>query len=165
MTDMGCAAPLMAQDQWVADLLNGSTITLDGTSLTLAKASIRVTLLDRVVADPDRPLLGTRWVLDGIISGDAVSSVPAGVTAAITLTAGQVAVEAGCNSGNGTATVSGTTIAFGSIGLTRKACTPDVMSVEQAVMAVLSGTVTYSIEAASLTLKAGSHGLMLRAAP
>ena len=165
MTDMGCTAPLMAQDQWVAELLNGSTIKLDGTSLTLARATVRVTLLDRVVADPDRPLLGTRWVLDGIIAGDAVSSVPSGVSVAITLSNGRIAVEAGCNGGSGTATVSSTTITLGAIGLTTRACAADVMGVEMTVMAVLRGTVTYAIEARTLTLIAGSRGLMLRSAP
>ena len=45
------------------------------------------------------------------------------------------------------------------------ACAPPRMAVEQAVAAVLSGTVGYAIEAGTLTLDAGGVGLMLRAAP
>jgi len=164
-TEMGCAEPLMAQDAWLADLLDGATIALDGDTLTLSKGGARLTMEDREVADPDRLLLGTHWVLDGIRSGDAVSSVPAGVTAALAFSAGRVDVEAGCNRGGGAVEIDSTTLAFGAIALTKMACGPAAMAVEQVVSAVLSGTVSYSIEAASLTLDAGGAGLILRAAP
>jgi heat shock protein HslJ len=164
-TEMGCDEPLMAQDTWLADLLEGSTIDLDGETLLLAKGSVRLTLEDREIVDPDRPLLGTRWVVDGLISGDAVSSVPLGVSAALTFSDGRVAVEAGCNGGDGSVEVTDTTLDFGPIVRTTKGCGPDAMAVEQAVMAVLSGQVGYAIEAGTLTLDAGGAGLMLRAEP
>jgi heat shock protein HslJ len=164
-TEMGCDEPLMAQDTWLADLLDGAMFALDGDTLVLAKGSVRLTLEDREIADPDRPLLATRWVVDGLISGDAVSSVPLGVTAALTFSDGRVAVEAGCNGGGGSVEVTDTTLAFGPIERTTKACGPDAMAVEQAVMTVLSGQVGYAIEAGNLTLDAGGAGLILRAAP
>ena len=163
-TDMGCAAALMTQDQWVADLLNGAALTLDGNSLTLARNGVRVTFLDRQVADPDRPLLGTRWVVESVISGDVASSLPMGAVAALTFSAGRVDVETGCNSGSGTATITDGSITFAAISLTKRACPPEVMSLEQAVTAVLGGAATYAIEADSLTLMAGGSGLTLRAA-
>lgn len=164
-TEMACDPALMEQDRWLADLLGGATIALDGDTLTLTKVAVRLTLLDREVADPDRPLLGTRWVVDGLISGGAVSSVPAGVTAALTFSDGRVEVEAGCNTGGGAIRVTETTIDFGPIGLTKIACAPGVMAVEGAVTTVLFGIVGYTIDAGSLTLDAGGVGLMLRAAP
>lgn len=164
-TEMGCDPPLMAQDTWVAALLDGATIALDGDTLTLTRGDTTVTLLDREVADPDRELLGTRWVLDGIISGDAVSSVPAGVAAALTFTAGTVQVEGGCNQGGGAVQITDTTLTFGPIGLTKKACPPGVMAVEQAIVNVLGEPVAYTIEADLLTLRSGNAGLMLREAP
>jgi heat shock protein HslJ len=164
-TEMACDEPLMAQDTWLAGLLAGATIALDGDTLVLAKGSFRLTMDDREIADPDRPLLGTRWVLDGLVSGDAVSSVPVGVTAALTFSDGRVNVEAGCNGGGGTAEVGDTTIAFGPVALTKMACAPDAMAVEGVVAAVLFGEVTYTIEAGSLTLDASDVGLMLRAEP
>ncbi|MEW5992150.1 MAG: META domain-containing protein [Chloroflexota bacterium] len=165
-TEMACAPPVMAQDTWLADLLDGAAIDLDGTTLTLSKGGVTLTLEDREVADPDRPLLGTRWVVDGIISGDAVSSVPIGVTAALTFSEGNVDVEAGCNRGGGSVQVdeAGGTITFGPIALTKMACEPPAMAVEQAIGAVLAGSVAYTIEAGSLTLNAGGGGLLLRAA-
>lgn len=165
MTDMGCAVELMAQDAWVAALLDGATISVDGDTIALTHGDTTVTLLDRKIADPDRELLDTRWVLDGIVSGDAVSSVPVGVTAALTFSDGRVDVEAGCNRGGATAEVGDTTITFGPVALTKMACAPDAMAVEQVVAAVLSGEVAYAIEAGTLTLVAGGAGLMLRAEP
>lgn len=163
-TEMGCDPALMAQDAWLADLLSGSTIALDGDTLTLARGGVRVTLVDRVVADPDRPLIGTRWILDGIASAGAVSSVPVGVTAAVTFSDGRVDVDAGCNSGGGAVKVSGARIDFGPIGLTKMACEAPAMAVERAVVAVLAGTATYAIEAGRLTVTNGAGGLIFRAA-
>ena len=164
-TEIGCQPNLAAQDQWVGGLIGGATIGLDGNSLTLALNGIRVTFLDRVVADPDRPLVGTRWVVDGLINGGTVSSVPAGVIAAITLTDTSADVETGCNTGSGSVTLTDGSITVGALVLTKKACTGPGAALEGAVTAVLQGTVTYHIEADTLTLQAGDLGLTLRAAP
>jgi heat shock protein HslJ len=164
-TEMGCDEPRMQQDQWLGRLLGDAGISLAGDTLTLTDGTITVTLLDREVATPDKPIEGTRWVLDGIVSGDAVSSVPAGVTAALRIADSRVQVETGCNSGGGAVTVTAQTLTFGSIGLTKKACEPGAMAVERSVIGVLTGTVGYTIEADALTLDAGGQGLTFRAAP
>jgi len=100
-TEMGCEAALMAQDQWLAAFLGGAAADLAGDTLTLRNGGVTMTLTDREVADPDRPLEGTHWVLDGIVAGDAVSSVPMGVTAGFTIHDGQIEVDTGCNRGGG----------------------------------------------------------------
>lgn len=164
-TEMACEEPLMAQDQWLSAFLDGAAIALDGDTLTLSKGGTTLTLQDREVADPDRPLAGTKWVLDGIVANEAVSSVPVGVTSTLVFEADRVNVEAGCNTGSGAATIGDTSIEFGPIGLTKMACEPDAMAVEQAVTSVLQGTVDYTIEADVLTLDAGGTGLTYRAAP
>ncbi len=51
-TDMGCAQPLMQQDRWLAGLLGDSAITIAGDEMTLDDGTIKVTFLDREVADP-----------------------------------------------------------------------------------------------------------------
>ncbi len=164
-TEMACDPALMDQDSWLAAFLDGASIALAGDTLSLAKDGVTLTLLDREVADPDRPLLGTRWVVVGIVSGDAVSSVPAGIVAAITLADGRVAVETGCNSGGGAVTVADTTLTFGPLTLTKMACAGDAWFMESAVTAVLSGDVRYAIEADTLTFDAGAGGLVLQPAP
>jgi heat shock protein HslJ len=164
-TEMACAEPLMAQDQWLSAFLDGASVALAGDTLTLSKEGTTLTLQDREVADPDRPITGTKWILDGIISNEAVSSVPVGVTSTLVFEADRVNVETGCNTGSGAATIGDTSIEFGPIGLTKMACEPDAMAVEQAVTAVLQGTVDYTIEADVLALDAGGTGLTYRAAP
>jgi len=139
MTEMGCDEPRQAQDEWLAAFLGNVTFTLEGGTLTLSNGTIRLTLMDREVVTPDQSLEGTRWVLDGIVSGDAVSSVPIGVTA--------------------------DTLNFGPIATTKMACEAGPASVETAVLGVLSSTVDYTIDADVLTLDAGGAGLIFRAAP
>jgi heat shock protein HslJ len=166
MTDMACPEPRMQQDDWLARFLaGGPTIALVGDTLTLADGKAVLTLTDKEIATPDKPIVGTHWVLDGITSGDSASSVPAGVTATIKIANGQVDVQAGCNSGTGTVDVKADALTFGPIGLTKKGCEPTTMAVERAITAVLSGTVAYTIDADVLTVTAGDAGLTFRAAP
>ena len=164
-TDMGCAQPLMQQDRWLAGLLGDSAITIAGDEMTLDDGTIKVTFLDREVADPDRPLEGTKWVLNAIVTGDAASSVPAGVTSTLLITAGRAAVDTGCNTGSAAVQVAADTLTFGPMALTRMACPEAQTSVESAVVKVLDGTVTYAIQADVLTIDADGSGLTYRAAP
>ncbi len=164
-TEMGCAEPLMAQDTWLSGFLAGAAVTLDGDILTLARDGVTLALTDKEVAMPDRPLEGTRWVVDGLVSHDAVSSVPTGVTASLVFADGSVAVETGCNTGSGTAAITDTTITFGPIATTRMACPDPQMEVEALVTQVLSGEVAYEIDADTLRLSNGGVGLTLRAQP
>jgi heat shock protein HslJ len=165
MTDMACQEPLMKQDTWVGSFLGGAAVTLDGATLTLKNGEVTMTLTDREVADPDRPLVGTKWVVDGIIARDAVSSVPAGVTAWLTITGDTMQVDTGCNTGSATVQVTATTMTIGPMALTKKACQASAAAMEAAVVATLTGEVTYSIEADRLTITSKSGaGLMLRAA-
>jgi len=163
-TEMGCDAALMDQDQWVATFLGGAAADLAGDTLTLRNGDVVMTLTDREVADPDRPLEGTRWTLDGIIAGDATSSVPGGVVAGMTIANEQIQVETGCNTGSGPVTVTPTQITIGPLALTKRACQRDAAAVEAAMTSVLTGEVAYAIEADRLTVTTGRSGLTFRAA-
>jgi heat shock protein HslJ len=151
MTEMACDEPRMAQDEWLAGFLSDATVTLDGDTLTLDDGTVTLTLVDKEVATPDQPLEGTLWVVDGIVTGDAVSSVPQGVTASMRIVDGQAEVRFGCNTGGGPVEVT--------------ADTGGAMAMETAVGAVLTGEVDYAIDADVLTLDAGANGLILRATP
>ena len=54
-TEMGCEAPLMAQDQWVGAFVSGATVTLAGDTLTLRNGDITMTVKERDVAAPASP--------------------------------------------------------------------------------------------------------------
>ncbi len=163
-TQMACDQPLMDQDGAVAAFLAADpTATVDGDTLTLTSGDVTMTLLDREVADPDRPLADTAWTVTGVISSDAISSGWGSAVATLTIVDGQAQVNTGCNSGFATVTVdeAAGTITFGPLALTKKMCDDDAMRLEQEVSRVLTGTATYTIEAGSLTLMNGVDGLQL----
>ena len=165
-TEMACDPPLMDQDQWLFELLGAEpAISLSENELVLEEGATVITLLDREVADPDRPLVGPVWALTTLIDQDAASSVPQGVTASLTFTPESlVMVNTGCNSGSGGFDLVENTIRFGDLALTSMACEPPAGDVETAMLAVLGADVVrYEIEAGTLTLTTGDHGLQLSA--
>ena len=167
-TEMACdPAALMDQDTWLGSVLTSRpTLTLDGDTLTIAAQGATVTMLDREVADPDRPLEGTVWTVDTLVAGDAASSLPAGVRApTLTLEGGNVLVDTGCNTGRGGYTITGDALTFGPIATTRMACEPAAMQVEQQVLAVLTGSATFAVDADALTLTNGGTGVVARSTP
>lgn len=166
MTEMGCDPARHAQDDWLAAFLGSRpTIALNGNDLVLTSGATIITMLDKEIADPDRALVGPTWTLSSIITGEAVSSVPDGVTATITFHEdGSVDIEPGCNSGGGSYAVEGGAIRFTDLITTNMACMGAGGQVEGAVLAVLeSHSITYAIDAGSLTLMAGDIGLQFSA--
>jgi heat shock protein HslJ len=164
VTEMGCDAARHAQDDWVFGLLtSGPALTLAGNELVLVSGTDSLALLDREIADPDRPLAGPTWTVESIISGDAVSSVPQGMAATLAFAAdGSVQVATGCNEGSGTFSADATTLRISDLVLDTRACADAAGQLESAVLAVLRAeTVTHRIEASSLTLQAGTNGLSL----
>ena len=159
MTDMGCDPPRHAQDEWLGHFLQSTPrVDMDGDTLTLASAGAYLTMLDRTVADPDRPLVGTRWRVDTVIQGDAASSVPEGSRVTLefhddgTLTA----TSAGCTSARLEIGVNGDTLRFGEFVIDAIGCPPPW----QATVDVLrAGDARYSITAARLTIAAGALGV------
>jgi heat shock protein HslJ len=165
-TDMGCDPARHDQDSWLGTLLTGRpAVRLSGNDLALQRESTIVELVDRRVADPDRPLVGSTWQVESLIDGQTVSSVPAGVAATLVFQPdGRLAIESGCNSGSATYTVEGQTLRLSSIALTKRACPGPAGDLEQAVLAVLGATpLSHTIEANALTVSAGDRGLGLRA--
>ncbi len=165
-TEKACDPPaLMEQDALLVEVLTSRpTVTLDGDTLTLTSGDTVLTLVDRQVADPDRELEGTTWELESLVTADAVSSVPAGVTTpTLMIEGGQLQVHLGCNRGNAEVTVGEGTLEIGPLATTRMTCPGDGDQVEQHLGQVLTGTVEYSIEADQLTLTNGDVGAVYRA--
>lgn len=167
-TEMGCPEDLMAQDAWLVDLLeSGPVVAVDDATLTLAGAGTVLTLLDREVADPDRPLVGTPWQVDSLVSGDAVASVPGDAEARLTFRDdGTVEVLSGCNQGSAPYTYDegAGTLAVGEVVMTAVACEDERGELENAVLGVLgAGKLTVEVVGPGLTLSAGDRGLGLRA--
>jgi heat shock protein HslJ len=165
-TAMACKpAALMEQEDWLASFLTaGPTVALDGDTLTLTGHAVVITLLDDEVAEPDRDLEGTTWVLEGLINAPAVSSVPHTPAPTLRLAAGKAAIDTGCNAGRATYHSGDGRLNVGPIRLPRSHCTsPDGNARETAVLAVLEGASTYEIEGDVLTITKGDTGLTYRA--
>jgi heat shock protein HslJ len=166
MTEMACDPPgLMDQDVWLTELLGARpTLELDGATLTISGGDVVLTLTDREVVDPDRPLEGTTWELEGLIGGDAVSSVPVGVEPpTLTIEGDRLQAFLGCNQGRGAVAVGDGTMEIEPLVTTRMACQGEAGEVERDVLTVLDGTVQFTIEADQLTLTNGDAGLVYRA--
>jgi heat shock protein HslJ len=167
MTEMGCDPALHAQDDWLTTFLgSGPSVSIDGDKIVLTAGDTSIELLDKEVAEPDLQLTGQLWTLSSLIGGDAVSSVPMGVTATITFNEdGTVAFQSGCNSGGGGYTVNGQHIVFSDLVMTEMACPGPQSDVEAAFLAVLSADVVdFVIDSDQLTLLAGDNGLQFTAA-
>jgi heat shock protein HslJ len=162
-TEMGCPEELMAQDAWLAGLF-AEPVVVGADPLTLTAGEVVLALADREDAAPDAPLVGTTWRLDSLVTGDSVSSVPAGVSATLVMEEdGQVRLDTGCNTGGGRVEARGETLRWGPLMTTRKACLGAEGDVERHVVSVLAGDTTYEIVEDSLTITRGADGVGYRA--
>ncbi|MEZ5183498.1 MAG: META domain-containing protein [Acidimicrobiales bacterium] len=165
-TQMACPDDLMAQDAWLAGLIEqGMAATLDADELTLRSGSVTIVLSD---AEPEAaPVVGTMWTLESIVDGESVSSVPADVEPPTLLVAddGTAAVFAGCNRGSGAFALAAdeTAAQVGPIATTKMACEGGGSEVEASVLGVLDGEVALAVEGDQLTITTGDSGLVYRA--
>lgn len=162
MTEMGCSDELADQDTWLAEFFGSRpTWRLSGHDLTLRAEGTRIIMTDREVAEPDRPLEGTTWRLDGFVADTGTDDATASHSAAmeqawLRITDGRVEAHSGCNGLGGDVTVeetnAGYRITFGPLIGTKMACEPEVMEVERQLTEVLAGTVTATVDANRLRL-------------
>lgn len=162
-TEKGCEPQLLAQDEVLVKFITSRPrLTLEGDTLTLAgDDGVTMVFLDREVADPDRPLTGTRWGVDSFIQGDGVSNVPLSADPTLLFrTDGVVEVNTLCNRGTGNYTVSGDRITLTGITFTERPCAGGPAAADTQLKAVFKdGTVTFVIEARSLTIERGNVGI------
>jgi heat shock protein HslJ len=179
MTEMGCDPPRHAQDEWLAGVLSAEpTVERTDRSLVLETATVTITFVDESVANPDRELTGTSWVVDGYVDGagpDGVTSSAPGDTALFVFDAnGFVTGNDGCNGfGFGGETgaaatdglryeIDGNRITFTGSAVTTDMACPGVDT--DRFWAVLMDTVTWTIDGARLTLVADDdRGVTYRA--
>ncbi|MGW4532732.1 META domain-containing protein [Nocardia sp. NPDC004340] len=167
-TLMACPGDLAGADEWQTTLLRSQpTWTLSGDTLTLKGSGSTVTMLDRKVAHPDKPLVGTTWIVTTLLRTQAKirSATLDEVRPTLTITPdGKVSGSAGCNQMTGTAAIDGEDVTF-AIATTRMMCAPEVMEVEKQVLEALDGKVKATIDSDVLTLRnAGNNtGIELRA--
>ncbi|MFJ5992083.1 META domain-containing protein [Lentzea sp. NPDC092896] len=163
MTAMGCPKPeLHQQDEWLSKLLRATpSWKLDGTNLVLTGADAEIVL----ATEQPATLEGT-WTVDGLVTRDAVSSLPAGVKVTVAFRNGNMAVDSGCNlrGGDQPYELAGQTIKVELGSITDMGCGEQVNAVEEAVVQALGkGEFTYKINRSSLILtNAEGAGLTLK---
>ena len=104
---------------------------------------------------PQNPLNGTAWQVTGYYVGGAVASPIVGTTLTSRFDASQISGNAGCNTYNGSYSVSGTSISIGQLATGMMACSdvPGQMEQEQAFLAALQSSSTFQFNGSSLELR------------
>jgi len=163
MTEMACQENLMAAEAAFLAALPGVTgAARDGNSLVLSGPQVELRfVLVPPLADVD--LVGTTWILDSLITGEAVSST---VGDRVTLTFsddGTISASTGCREVTG-----GYTISDGQVQVTLDpydaiGCAAPLDVQDTHILDVLSDGFGVSIDGDRLTLSVGGKGLGYRA--
>ncbi|MDQ0942351.1 META domain-containing protein [Streptomyces sp. V1I1] len=167
MTEMGCAKDIQGFEDALRAAFSGklkAKIVDEKLTLTTEKGdSIALT------SEAPAPLVGTKWTVNSLLSGETASSLPPGTEKNAHLTFGKdgsVRGSLGCNTFTSTAKISGSTITFDRLATTRKVCTGTAMTLESHLLKVLDGKVTYKLHHRGLSLTAADgKGLAATAAP
>jgi heat shock protein HslJ len=162
MTEMGCAADLMADDDWMLGFIRSSpTYSFDGTRLTFVNPEATLVFLDSEVATPDQDISGMTWMVDTFIEGDSVSAYNLNEMPTLDFSEdGSVTFFSGCNSGSGSYVAEGENISFSDLSMTEMACGDSEMMVEQHILSVMSESgLSYDIDANRLTISGASLGI------
>ena len=166
-TEIGCEAALHDQDEWLSGFLKSRPTTmLEEPRLTMSTERETLTLLDRELASPDRPLVGTHWVGSGIGDGVGVSFGSASTLVTIDFGAdGNVAAFTGCESGSGGFASGETTIGFTDLTFDGALCPdPSLEQQSEQVLFILDGSeVSYRIEEAELRIERAGRTLYFSA--
>lgn len=170
-TMMACPAPVGDADRWMAQFFDASpSWSLVGDTLTLHTDTATVTLHDEKVVNPDRSLTGTMWVVQSLVSYQAVSTSTALEHARPNLLIGAdgtVTGWTGCNhiSSHADLAEAPDAITLGPITAQGKVCPEGAGEIQEAVLYVLSGRVSTTINGDELRIADGKsgRGLILRA--
>jgi heat shock protein HslJ len=165
MTLMGCDKALHAQDDWLLGFLHaGPRLELVEPRLVMSTKDAKMTLLDREVASPDLPLVGTLWKGDGFSDGSvATGPAPPGLSIFFRPDA-SVTINTSCQTGTGTYQVAGSVITFQALSYDGAACPdPSYQSSSDRVLAVLDGSaVDFQIEEKRLAIQRGNNTVYFR---
>ena len=163
-TMMGCAEDLMNQDgRLSAFLTNRPTLTEspDGFTLT-GEGEATLVMVNSTVAEPNRTLESTVWVLDGLVSGDVASSAAGFDGVTLLFAGGAATLTSPCNLGaTSYILVAPDTLDSAAMTVTDIPGSSGCEFIDEgvdAVAALFGGTMTATVEAGTLTLSRGDQG-------
>ncbi len=178
VTEMACPEPglMDAEAAYLAALTQVDTARIepdqdDEDHLVLTGPEVRLRFAP-VAPVADAALIGTTWRLDALLeapSDDGADTAVSSVLGEAVLELaddGSIAGSTGCNRFAGEVELDGDQLRAGPLATTRMACDEALTRQEQHVLAVLDGTSTFEVEAATLTIVgADGRGLIYRAEP
>jgi heat shock protein HslJ len=160
VTEMGCEPDRMdAQSQYLAVLVAMTRVSVSASTLELSSADgDDVLRFDRVIPPADSDLVGTTWVLESLVEGDAVSSTMGEAEdATLVLGAdGSVSGTDGCGSLSGSYETDGEEIRWTVIIDPDTACRERFAAQSGHIRDVLSMPTAYEIDGPRLILTAPS---------
>ena len=164
ITEMACDPPetMELERAYVDALLAVNEAVIEGTTLTLSGPETTLEF-EELPPVPTADLLGTVWVLDGLVSGDSVSSV-AGDRATLELVSdGSLLGSTGCRILTGTYVETAGSIETPMLTADGE-CPGDLFDQDSQVVSVLEGPFRAEVDGQSLTLTgSGGEGLTYRA--
>ena len=75
---------------------DGRSVTIDGVTLRLETATASIDFIDAAIANPDLPLQGTTWEIDGFLSGGTASSFATDVRGTVRFVGDTIQLFDGC---------------------------------------------------------------------
>lgn len=160
-TGMGCAKDVQRFENALGKALHGelrAEVAGEDDERTLTLTTARGDSI-ALASEPAAPLVGTAWKVTALVSGKTATSLPAGTKGKAHLTFGKdgsVAGNLGCNSFHGKAKVSGSTLTFGRLASTKMMCAGPRMELERALLRVLDGRTTYTVDHRTLSIDGGN---------
>lgn len=162
ITEMACEPNVMESEAaYVSAIQRVNLAAREGDHLILTgpEAELRFVQVPPV---PDEALVGTTWVLDGLVSGDAVASVRGAAVGLVFRADGTFTAGTGCRTLSGTYVVIGDEVQTPEM-TAEGECPADLADQDGHVVAVLEGFAV-AVDGGRLTLTArGNEGLVYRA--
>jgi len=163
MTEMACQEPVMAAEAaFIGALDRIGAASRDGDSLVLSGPGVRLEF-ERLPPPPVADMVGTDWILDSLVKGDAVSSV-AGAPATLRFEqGGTFSGSTGCRTFHGRWASADGGITTPDWGMDDGECPANLASQDSHIVGVIEGF-RASVDGRTLTLKAsGGDGLIYHA--
>jgi heat shock protein HslJ len=163
-TEMACfpEETMESERRYLEALTRVETISITEETLTLSGVDTELTLV-KLPPVPTSELTGTVWVLDGLVTGDTVSSV-SGERATLELFSdGSMLGSTGCRTLNGRYVISGAQVVLNELAA-KGDCPADLREQDNLVVSVLGDGFGVAIEGDTLTITSiGNDGLIYKA--
>ncbi len=152
-TEMWCEGLMDLEDAYLATLseATGFSLAPDGGRLTIASA-IGVLVFEKPQPVAERPLTGTVWTLETIISGETAQSVLAGTQVTLEFTDERVSGSTGCNLYGAAYTLDGNAFMVEMMEVTLQYCSEELMTQEGTYLAALGAAEELTLEGGLLVI-------------